>query len=103
LTSLFIDLVDEQVGDTVEVVSPRVAGRRGAQVSLRHPAAYPVMQALIDRGVVGDHRPPDLMRFGFAPLHTRWADVWDGVGTLRDVLESGVWKQDRYAAHNDVP
>lgn len=103
LTSLFVDLVDEQVGDAVEVVSPRAADRRGAQVSLRHPAAYRVMQALIDRGVVGDHRPPDLLRFGFAPLHTRWADVWDAVETLRDVLGSGVWEEDRYAAHNDVP
>lgn len=103
LTTLFIDLVDERIGDAVEVASPRDAALRGAQVSLRHPSAYAVMQALIDRGVIGDHRPPDLLRFGFAPLHTRWTDVWDGIETLRHILASGVWEQDRYAARNEVP
>lgn len=103
MTTLFVDLVDARIGDAVEVASPRDAARRGAQVSLRHPAAYAVMQALIDRGVVGDHRPPDLLRFGFAPLHTRWTDVWDAVETLHDILASGVWEEDRYAVRKEVP
>jgi len=103
LTSLFIDLIDEHLADAVEVVSPRAPEQRGAQVSLRHPAAYPVMQALVEHGVVGDHRPDDLLRFGFAPLHTRWTDVWDAVATLQDLLTSDLWKDPKYAAPNKVP
>ena len=61
---------------------PRDRARRGAQVSLRHPQAYPVMRALIDRRVLGDHRPPDLLRFGFAPALVRHVDVADAVTTL---------------------
>ena len=44
------------------------------------------MQALIERGVIGDFRAPDLLRFGAAPLYTRFVDVWDAVDALRDVL-----------------
>ena len=87
LGNVFLRLADERLtGFGVETVSPRGARERGSQVSLRHPDAYPVMQALIARGVVGDFREPDLLRFGFAPLYVRYADVWDAVETLRDVL-----------------
>lgn len=87
LTDTFVTLVDERLaGLGVEVVSPRDAGVRGAQVSLRHPDADAVMQALIARGVIGDVRPPDLLRFGFAPLYVRSVDVWDAVEALREVL-----------------
>ena len=87
LGNVFLRLADERLtGFGVETVSPRGARERGSQVSLRHPDGYPVMQALIARGVVGDFREPDLLRFGFAPLYVRYADVWDAVETLRDVL-----------------
>lgn len=103
LTGLFIDLVDEHLRDAVEVASPRPASDRGAQVSLRHEHAFPVMQALIDRGVIGDHRPPNLLRFGFAPLHTRWVDVHDAVTTLHDVLTTSAWQSADYTAPHKVP
>jgi kynureninase len=98
LTALFVDLVEERCGERVEIVSPRAAHDRGAQVSLRHPEAYAVTRALAARGVVGDHRPPDLLRFGFAPLYVRHVDVFDAVEVLADVLESGAW--DRPAFHH---
>jgi len=98
LGDLFIKQVDETCRDLgVEVASPREARRRGSQVSLRHKEAYSVMRALIDRGVVGDFRAPDLLRFGFAALYTRYVDVFDAVRCLREVLTSRAWNRPEYA------
>jgi kynureninase len=87
LTDYFIELVDARLGDAVEVLTPREHARRGSQVSLRHPAAYGVVQALVARGVVGDFRTPDVARFGFAPLYVSHADVHDAVEQLVAVLD----------------
>ena len=54
------------------------------------------MRALIDRGVIGDFRTPDLMRFGFAPLYTRYVDVFDAVRCLHDVLTAKAWQRPEY-------
>src|SRR6202165_2597960 len=98
LGALFIKLVDETCRDLgVEVASPREAKIRGAQVALRHKEGYRVMRALIDRGVVGDFRTPDLLRFGFAALYTRYVDVFDAVRALREVLTSRAWNRPEYA------
>jgi kynureninase len=93
LTSLFIDLV----GDALKLASPPEAAARGSQVSFHHPDGYPVMRALIDRGVQGDFRAPDILRFGFAPLYVRYADVHHAAGTLLEVLEKELWRDERYA------
>ncbi len=98
LTDLFIDLLDERLGDQVEVVTPREHDRRGSQVSFRHPEAYAVVQALIARGVVGDFRDPDIARFGFAPLYVRHVDVYDAVDHLAAVLEQGEHRDPRFRA-----
>jgi kynureninase len=98
LGDLFIKQVDETCRDLgVEVASPREAKLRGSQVALRHNEAYRVMRALIDRGVIGDFRAPDLMRFGFAALYTRYVDVFDAVRSLREVLTSRAWNRPEYA------
>jgi kynureninase len=98
LGDLFIKRVDETCRDLgVEVVSPRDAALRGSQVSLRHKDGYRVMRALIDRGVIGDFRTPDLMRLGFAPLYTRYVDVFDAVRLLCEVLSSRAWDRPEYA------
>lgn len=97
LTDLFIELVEARVGEHVQVVTPRDHAVRGSQVSLRHEDSYAPMQALIERGVIGDFRAPDLMRFGFTPLYTGYADVWDAVDVLTEVLTSEVWREPRYA------
>ena len=103
LGDLFIKQVDETCRDLgVEIVSPRDATLRGSQVSLRHKEGYRVMRALIDRGVIGDFRTPDLMRFGFAALYTRYVDVYDAVATLRDVLLSRSWERPEYATRMTV-
>jgi kynureninase len=58
--------------------------------------AHAIVQALIARRVVGDFRAPDILRFGFAPLYTRFVDVWDAVDRLLQVLESGEWRDERF-------
>lgn len=93
LTGLFIDLVEEGcAGHGLQLVTPRQADARGSQVSFLHEGGYAVMQELIARGVVGDFRRPNLMRFGFAPLYLSYRDVWDAAETLRQVLDEGAWR-----------
>jgi len=98
LTDLFIALVEERcTGHGLQLVSPRHAAQRGSQASFAHAAAgYPMMQALIARGVIGDFRAPDILRFGFTPLYTRFVDVWDAVEHLVQVLQSGEWREARF-------
>jgi kynureninase len=103
LTELFISLVDARLAPWgVEVASPRDHALRGSQVALRVEHGYPIMQALIERGVIGDFRAPDLMRFGFAPLYVSHVDVWDAVATLRDILSSGGWRDARFARRDSA-
>src|SRR6185295_17596720 len=90
LTDLFVELVEAWCPELV-LASPRDAAERGSQVSFRHPRGYPVMQALIARGVIGDFRAPDVLRFGFAPLYIRYADVWKAAETLAEILDSVSW------------
>ncbi len=75
---------------------PERAEERGSQLSLRCPEAFAVMRALIERGVTGDFREPDLLRFGFAPLYVRYVDAWDAVEALRSVLDSGAFREPRF-------
>ncbi|QGZ38738.1 kynureninase [Pseudoduganella flava] len=101
LTDLFIALVEERcAGHPVELVTPRAHARRGSQVSFTHPHGYAVMQALIERGVIGDYREPHIMRFGFTPLYTSFTDVWDAVDILRQVLDEQAY--DVHAARSAV-
>jgi kynureninase len=97
LTDRFIRLVEERcAGLGLTLASPRDASRRGSQVAFRHPEGYPVIQALIARGVIGDFRAPDLMRFGFAPLYLRFVDLWAAVGALHEVLAERGWDRPEF-------
>ena len=79
------------------LVSPREDALRGSQVCLSHPQiAYPVIQALIARGVVGDFRAPDILRFGFTPLTLRYVDAWDAAEQLRQVSSSEEWRRPEF-------
>ena len=88
VTSFFLEAVEQECGGAVRLVSPREAERRGSQVSFAHPDGYAVMRALAERGVLGDFRAPDFLRFGFAPLTVRFVDAWDAARALADVLSS---------------
>ena len=115
LTDLFIALVEQRcAGHGLGLATPREHAQRGSQVSLtRQEGAYAIVQALIARGVIGDYRAgdpstssgqapstgsgrtgsPDILRFGFTPLYIGFEDVWNAVGHLRQVLESGEWQR----------
>lgn len=101
MTELFIELVDQEL-DGFTVATPREAALRGSQVSLAHEHGYAIMQVLIERGVIGDFRAPDILRFGFAVLYLRFADVWDAVAQIKDVMATGAWKSDRYMVRKAV-
>jgi kynureninase len=60
------------------------------------------MQALIERGVIGDFRAPNVLRFGLAPLYLRYTDVWDAIAVLRDVMQSDAWRDPKYHSKRSV-
>ncbi|MBM7807991.1 kynureninase [Geodermatophilus bullaregiensis] len=92
LSGLLVALADEHLAPHgVALASPRDPARRGAHVTLAHPAAWQLTRALVDRGVVPDFRTPDRVRFGPAPLYTRFVDVWDAVDRFRALLKDGGW------------
>ncbi|MCB1246727.1 MAG: kynureninase [Acidimicrobiia bacterium] len=97
LTSLFIDLVDQEcAGHGLDVYSPRDADLRGSQVSLFNEHGAAIMAAMAAAGVHGGYREPGVMRFGFAPLYISHADVWEAVRRLRHVLDTDEWKRPEY-------
>jgi kynureninase len=102
LTDLFIELVEARLPGVFEIVTPREHAQRGSQVALRHPAAYGVIQSLLERGVVGDFRDPNIARFGFAPLYVRYVDVFDGVERLVDVMNAEGFSESRFATRRPV-
>ncbi len=115
LTELFLELARERLSaHGLRPFGPSQAAQRGSQVSLAVPAdgsidGYALMQALIERGVIGDYRAgdgsaahPHLLRFGFTPLYLRYVDVFDAVQELAGLLESGAWRDARFARRSAV-
>jgi len=77
-------------------------GRRGGHICLKSPDAYRVMQALIARGVIGDFRAPDLMRFGFSPLFLKFEDVRRAADIFRSILDTEEWRRPEFSARAKV-
>jgi len=103
LSDLFITLVESECANhAISLVTPREHACRGSHVSLRHPDAFAITQALIARGVIGDYREPEVLRFGFAPLYFGYTDVWDAVAILKEVLDSESWKQPQFSQRGAV-
>ena len=101
LAELFVAEVGARCPD-LALASPRDPAARGSHVSFAHADGYPVMAALIARGVIGDFRGPDLLRFGFTPLYLGYEDVWRAAEILGEVLTSGAWDDARYRARGAV-
>lgn len=87
---------------TLELASPREGALRGSQVSFRHPHAYPIMAALIDRGVIGDVRAPDILRFGFTPLYLSEEEVVRAAGVLATIMRDEAWRDPRFQQRQAV-
>ncbi|MEJ0019787.1 MAG: kynureninase [Acetobacteraceae bacterium] len=100
LTGMFMTLMAAE--PAFRSLTPQETSRRGSQVAFAHPDGYAIMQALIERGVIGDFRAPDVLRFGLAPLYLRHVDVWDAVAVLRDVMRRGVWQEARFQVRKSV-
>ena len=96
LSQLFIDEVEARCGEEIRLASPRDPASRGSHVVFSHPNGYAVMQALIARGVIGDFRAPDLMRFGFAPLYNNFAEIVRAAEILADILDTREWDQPQF-------
>ncbi|MDG1438748.1 MAG: kynureninase [Emcibacteraceae bacterium] len=97
LCDLFIQLIEERLGGyDFEIVTPRDHSKRGSQVSISSKNGFPIMQAVIDAGVIGDFRAPDIMRFGFTPLYVSYVDVWDAIDRLVKIMENGTWDQEEF-------
>ncbi|MGI9364711.1 MAG: kynureninase [Rhizobiaceae bacterium] len=101
LCDLFIEQVERKCPQ-VGLASPRDASQRGSQVSLTFHEGYAVVQALIARGVIGDFREPDMMRFGFAPLFIEESDVIGAVDILQDIMFNRLWDRDEYKVRAPV-
>ncbi|WP_219895033.1 kynureninase [Aquisediminimonas profunda] len=103
LSELFIEWMDQRCGEFgFELISPTDSSIRGSQVAYAHPQGYEMMQALKARGVIGDFRAPDVMRFGLTPLYLRYADVVDAVERLRAICISREWDRLEYRTRATV-
>jgi kynureninase len=103
LAQMFIDEVEACAADAdLHLASPRAPQQRGLHVSFAHPAGYAVIQALADRGVIGDFRAPDIARFGFSPLYQSYVGVWDAAQAMAQVLAARAWDEPRFHARAAV-
>ncbi len=101
LSDLFIAEVEARC-PALRLASPREHVQRGSQVSFRFEHGYAAMQALIDRGVIGDFRAPDIMRFGFTPLYLDRADILAAIDTIADVIGNRLWADPKYQTKSRV-
>ena len=101
LADRFIAAVEARCPE-LELASPREGHHRGSQVSFRHPNGYAIIQALIARGVIGDFRAPDILRFGLTPLYIGQAEIDTAVAVLEEVMVTRAWDDPRYCTHNAV-
>jgi kynureninase len=103
LGRLFVELMEQKCSrHGFRLASPTDESSRGSQICFAHEHGYPIMRALIARGVIGDFRAPDILRFGFAPLYVRHADIWHAVDHLSAVMDSGEWDRPEFHARASV-
>lgn len=101
LSEFFIDEISRRIPD-LRLASPRDPARRGSHVSYQHEEGHAVMKALIARGIIGDFRAPDIMRFGFAPLYNDEADVMTTVTALQDIVATRIWDSPEFRKRDAV-
>ena len=103
LGDLFLALVEQRcAAHPLRLVTPVGHARRGSHLSFAHPDGFAVMAALVERGVIGDYREPEVLRFALTPLYLGHADVWDAVEVLADVLDRRTYDQPRHRSRGVV-
>jgi len=103
LFDLFAARVEDRCsGHGLKCVTPADAAARGSHISFTHDDGWPIMQALVERRVIGDFRAPDILRFGLTPLYLRYEDIWNATEILGEILDSGVWQEDRFNRSAEV-
>ncbi|MAF50386.1 MAG: kynureninase [Rhodospirillales bacterium] len=97
MTDMFIDLVDNSCGEFgIAIYSPREASKRAGQVALTFEHGYAVAQALIEQGVIGDFRAPNILRYGFSPLYNTYGEVCTAAASLNRIMKDRLWDQERF-------
>ncbi|MGH7621040.1 MAG: kynureninase, partial [Gemmatimonadaceae bacterium] len=100
---LFEQLVAQELEPgTLTLASPASPANRGSQICYSHANGWPMMRALIARGVIGDFRAPDIMRFGFTPLYLGYTELWDAIAILKQVLDERAWDRPEFHARTRV-
>lgn len=102
LGEVFLGVVEDELPGVFTLHSPREPERRGNHLSLGHPEGFAIVQALIARGVVGDFREPNVLRFGFAPLYVSYSDVHDAAMALVEVMRNDEWRHPRFSVRGTV-
>ncbi len=100
--ALLAAMIEQAAPGLFRRITPENPARHGSQLCLSHPDAYAVMQALIGRGVIGDFRAPDILRFGITPLTLGYAELWDAAAVLGDIMAEGAWRDPRFAVRRAV-
>jgi kynureninase len=101
LFDLFAELMAERCAE-LRCISPADPAQRGSHISYSHAQAFPICQALIQAGVIGDFREPDVIRFGLTPLYLGFEDIQEAVERCAAILDSGSWRDPRFAARGKV-
>lgn len=101
-TRIFAELMAQEAATFgFRIVTPLDPALRGSQVSSAHESAWPIIQALSARGIIGDFRAPDILRFGIASLYVRYVDLWDAVAQIRDVMAHRAWDRPEFRAPSE--
>ena len=101
LFDFLAQLMAARCPDLLPITPPR-AELRGSHASFAHPHAWPINRALIEAGVIGDYRTPDVLRLGLTPLYLGFADIWRAVDRLAAIMEDGRWQRSEYTVMNKV-
>lgn len=103
LTDLFIQLMQQECSTFgFSLITPTQHQQRGSHVSFRHEHGYAIIQALIARGVIGDYREPEVLRFGITPLYLGYEDIWNAVQHIKAVMIQSEWKNEKYQTRGQV-
>ena len=97
LSDILIKLMEQECSKYgFKVFSPIDFRKRGSQVSFTHPNGFPIMQALISRGFIGDFRHPNILRFGISPLYMKFEDIWNLVKHLKEIMKKKEWEYAKF-------